>query len=42
LAADGKPDVEKMGLITYEPVHHGYVGLGEKVGDAFSIGKQLK
>jgi flavin reductase (DIM6/NTAB) family NADH-FMN oxidoreductase RutF len=42
LTADGKPDVEKMGLIVYEPVHHGYVQLGEKVGDAFSIGKQLK
>jgi flavin reductase (DIM6/NTAB) family NADH-FMN oxidoreductase RutF len=42
LAADGKPDIEKMGLITYEPVHHGYVQLGAKVGDAFSIGKQLK
>jgi flavin reductase (DIM6/NTAB) family NADH-FMN oxidoreductase RutF len=42
LAADGKPDVEKMGLIVYEPVHHGYVELGKKVGDAFSIGKQLK
>ncbi len=42
LSADGKPDVEGMGLITYEPVHHGYVALGERVGDAFSIGKQLK
>lgn len=42
LATDGKPDVEKMGLITYEPIHHGYVALGEKIGDAFSIGKQLK
>lgn len=42
LAADGKPDVEKMNLITYEPVHHGYVQLGNRVGDAFSIGNQLK
>jgi flavin reductase (DIM6/NTAB) family NADH-FMN oxidoreductase RutF len=42
LTADGKPDVEKMGLIVYEPVRHGYVQLGEKVGDAFSIGKQLE
>jgi flavin reductase (DIM6/NTAB) family NADH-FMN oxidoreductase RutF len=42
LAADGKPDVVKMGIITYEPVHHGYVQLGEKVGDAFSIGAKLK
>ena len=39
---DGKPDVTKMGLITYEPIHHGYVALGERVGNAFSDGKQLK
>ena len=42
LAADGKPDVEKMQLITYEPVHHGYVVLGERVGNAFADGKKLK
>lgn len=42
LAEDGKPDVEKMGLITYEPVHHGYVVLGKRLGNAFSDGKQLK
>jgi flavin reductase (DIM6/NTAB) family NADH-FMN oxidoreductase RutF len=42
LAADGKPDVAQMNLITYEPVHHGYVQLGAKVGDAFAIGKELK
>ena len=39
---DGKPDVAKMGLITYEPIHHGYVALGERVGNAFSDGKTLK
>ena len=39
---DGKPDIAKMGLITYEPIHHGYVALGERVGNAFSDGKQLK
>ena len=27
LGEDGKPQVEKMNLITYEPVHHGYVVL---------------
>lgn len=42
LGEDGKPQVEKMNLITYEPVHHGYVVLGERVGDAFSYGKKLK
>lgn len=42
LAADGKPEVEKMGLITFEPVHNGYIRLGERVGAAFSDGKKLK
>ena len=39
---DGKPDVEKMQLITYEPIHHGYVELGKRVGNAFADGKTLK
>lgn len=42
IAADGKPDVEKMRLITFDPVHMGYIGLGKRVGDAFSAGKALK
>ena len=42
LAADGKPDVEKMGIITYDPVHHTYIQLGKTVGKAFADGKQLK
>ena len=42
LAEDGKPNVEKMQLITYDPVHHGYISLGDRVGSAFSDGKQLK
>ncbi len=42
LAEDGKPDVEKMQLITYEPVRHGYLVMGERVGNAFSDGKTLK
>lgn len=42
LAEDGKPDVEKMRLITFDPVHNGYISLGEKVGNAFSDGKALK
>ena len=42
LAEDGKPNVEKMQLITYDPVHHGYISLGNRVGNAFSDGKQLK
>ena len=42
LAEDGKPDVEKMHLIVYDPIHHGYMELGRRVGNAFSDGKQLK
>ena len=42
LAADGKPDVEKMHLITFDPTRNGYVQLGERVGNAFSDGKKLK
>lgn len=42
LAQDGKPDVEKMQLITHEPVHHGYQVIGERVGNAFADGKTLK
>ena len=42
LAEDGKPDVEKMQLITYDPIHHGYIRLGERVGNAFADGKKLK
>lgn len=42
LAEDGKPDVEKMQLITFDPVYHGYIALGERVGNAFSDGKQLE
>ena len=42
LGEDGNPQVEKMNLITYEPVHHGYLVLGERVGNAFSDGKKLK
>ena len=42
LSEDGKPNVEKMQLITYDPVHHGYIALGDRVGNAFFDGKQLK
>ena len=40
LTEDGKPDVEKMQLITYDPVHHGYIALGQRVGNAFADGKR--
>lgn len=42
LAADGKPDVEKMRLITFDPVHNGYIALGGRVGSAFHDGAKLK
>ena len=42
LAEDGNPDVEKMELITYDPVHHTYIQLGKARGKAFSDGKALK
>ena len=42
LAENGKPDVEKMELITFDPVHHGYITLGKRAGDAFAAGNALK
>ena len=42
LTADGQPDVERMGIITYNPVAHTYIQLGQTVGKAFADGKQLK
>jgi len=34
--------VEKMKIITFDPVHMGYIELGERVGNAFADGKKLK
>lgn len=42
LAADGKPDVERMRLITFDPVHNNYIELGAAVAKAFSAGLALK
>ena len=42
LAEDGKPAVEKMNLITFDPIHLGYIALGDRVGQAFGEGKKLK
>lgn len=42
IADDGKPDVEKMRLITFDPIHNGYIELGKRVGNAFADGKKLK
>ncbi len=42
LAEDGKPDVAAMNLITFDPIHNGYLSLGERVGKAFSEGLVLE
>lgn len=42
LAEDGKPDVAKMNLITFDPVHNTYIALGQTVGRAFHDGAALK
>lgn len=34
--------MEKMELIVLDPIHHGYIQLGDKVGEAFADGKALK
>lgn len=42
LAEDGKPALEKMRLICFDPSHHGYLEIGQRAGNAFSDGKALK
>ena len=42
LGADGKIDLDKLDLITYDPIHTAYRRVGEKVGAAFSDGKKLQ
>lgn len=42
LGEDGKISLEKFRPITYDSVHHGYYTLGNKVGNAFSDGEQLR
>ena len=42
LGDDGQPDVEKMQLITFDPIHLGYIELGKRVGNAFADGRALK
>jgi flavin reductase (DIM6/NTAB) family NADH-FMN oxidoreductase RutF len=38
----GKVDVKKLQPITFDPVHHSYLVLGEKAGQAFHDGLSLK
>ena len=42
ILTDGKIDVAKLRPITYDPVSHSYMTIGEKAGNAFSDGKKLK
>ena len=39
---EGKIDPKKLRPITYDPVNHDYLVLGEVAGKAFSDGKKLK
>jgi len=42
LGDDGMIDPKKLEAITYDPVHHTYIKLGDTVGNAFADGKKLK
>ena len=39
---NGSVDVDKLHIITYDPVTHVYRELGGVVGNAFKVGKELK
>ena len=42
LGENGKVDAQKLAPITYDPMNHHYLVLGEKVGQAFHDGTALK
>ena len=42
LGEDGKIELSKLKPIMYDPIHHDYLVMGEKVGKAFADGKALK
>ncbi len=42
ILTDGKVDLSKFSPITYDPLNHDYLTLGDKVGKAFSDGLKLK
>jgi flavin reductase (DIM6/NTAB) family NADH-FMN oxidoreductase RutF len=42
LDENGQIDPTKLHAITYDPVRHTYIKLGETIGNAFSDGAQLK
>gem|GEM_PF-5435080 len=38
---DSKIDVKKLNPIIFDPIHTAYWSMGEKVGNAFSDGKEI-
>lgn len=42
IVTDGKVDLNKLRPIAFDPFNNAYMGLGEKVGNAFSDGKRIK
>ena len=42
VVTDGKIDPKKLKPITFDPANNTYIGLGEKVGDAFKDGLKFK
>lgn len=42
ILTDGKIDYRKLRPITYDPISHHYIELGNIVGNAFTDGKRLK
>ncbi|MFY9177806.1 MAG: flavin reductase family protein [Caldicoprobacterales bacterium] len=42
ILTNGKIDPKKLKPITFDPVNNAYIGLGEKVGNAFKDGLKLK
>lgn len=42
ILTDGTVDYRKLRPVTYDPINHHYIELGEVVGNAFSDGKSLK
>ncbi|MBR3250150.1 MAG: flavin reductase family protein [Erysipelotrichaceae bacterium] len=41
IITDGKVDLKKLRPIAFDPFNNAYMGIGEKVGNAFSDGKKL-
>lgn len=39
---DGKIDIDKLEIITFDPVNNYYIQLGKKVGNAFKDGLELR